>query len=479
MGTSVRLLPKERWVLILTSVSGFMIALDTTVVTTVLGTIRRELHASVEALEWTVNAYVLSFGVLLLTGAALGDRLGRRRMFIVGLATFTAASAACALAPGIGALIAARAVQGAGAALVLPLAMTQLSAAFPAQRRGRALGIFAGVAGLATFSGPFVGGAVAQGLAWGWVFWLNVPIGVAAITLTVANLAETYGPRTRLDAGGVVLATAGVFGLIWGLVRGNSVSWGSAEVLGSLLAGALLLAGFVVWEQHVAAPMLPMRFFRLRAFSTANAANFLLMGSMYGALFFLAQYLQTALGYGPLAAGLRLMPWTGLLMVSAPVAGTLADRYGERRFLSGGLLLQAVGLAWLALIARPGLPYPQMFPPLIVSGLGISMALPAAQRSAVGAVDVQEIGQASGAFNTLRQVGGVFGIATVVAIFAAVGGYGSPRQFTDGFRPALAAAAALALAGALIAAAMPGRGGARAMPVRAAGPPVGSGVSSR
>jgi EmrB/QacA subfamily drug resistance transporter len=434
-----------------------MIALDTTVVATVLSTIRRELGASVETLEWTVNAYVLSFGVLLLTGAALGDRFGRRRMFVIGLAVFAAASAACALSPNIGTLIAARAVQGGGAALVLPLAMTQLSAAFPAERRGKALGVFTGVAGLATFSGPFVGGAVAQGLAWQWVFWLNIPIGVAIIGLVPATVAETFGPNTRLDFGGVVLATGAALGLVWGLVRGNSAGWYSVEVVASLLAGALLVIGFVGWEGRTGAPMLPMRLFRVRAFSTANAANFCLIGSMYGALFLMAQYLQTALGYQPLAAGLRLMPWTGLLMICAPIAGTFADRLGERPFLAGGLVLQAAGLLWLALVAAPALPYPRMFAPLVLSGLGISMALPAAQKAVVGAVRADEIGQASGAFNALRQIGGAFGIAAIAAVFAATGSYTSPRRFTDGFAAAVGFAAALALIGAVIAASTPGR----------------------
>jgi len=449
---------KQGWILIVTSVSGFMIALDTTVVTTVLNSIRHDLDTPVETLEWMINAYVLSFGVLLLTGAALGDRFGRRRMFVTGLGLFTAASAACAVAPNAAALIAARAAQGAGAALVLPLAMTQLSAAFPPERRGRALGVFTGVAGLATFSGPFVGGAVAQGLAWRWVFGLNIPIGVVLILLVLAKVTETFGSATRFDVGGVLLATGGALGLVWGLVRGNGAGWGSAEVVASLLVGGLLVVAFVAWERRPdVAPMLPMRLFRVRAFSAANAANFCLMGSLYGALFFLAQYLQTALGYGPLAAGLRLMPWTGLLMIGAPAAGALADRLGERWLLAGGLALQAAGLAWIALLARPDLPYSQMLPPLVVSGLGLSMALPTAQKAVVGAVDTREIGPASGAFNTLRQIGGVFGVAIIVAVFAATGGYASPRQFTDGFLHAMGLAAGVALIGAIAALAVPGR----------------------
>jgi EmrB/QacA subfamily drug resistance transporter len=444
-------------VLALTSAAGFMIALDTTVVATVLTTIRRDLHPSAESLEWTVNAYVLTFGVLLLTGAALGDRFGRRRMFVVGLGIFTLASAGCALAPDTGTLIAARAVQGIGAALLLPLAMTQLSAAFPAARRGRALGVFTGVAGLATFGGPFIGGVVAQSVGWRWVFGLNVPVGVLAAVLVLATVPETFGAGTRFDVVGVPLAAGGALGLVWGLVRGNSAGWASPEVLGALVTGALLAVGFVGWELRAAAPMLPMRFFRVPAFAAANLANFCLMGSMYGALFFLAQDLQTGMGYGPLAAGLRLMPWTGLLMIGAPVAGTLADRLGERRFLAGGLLLHATGLAWLAAITEPGLPYSRMLPALLVGGLGLSMALPAAQKAAVGAVHHGEIGQASGAFNMVRQLGGLFGIAALAAAFAARGDYASPRHFTTGVAAALLAGSALALAGTLAAFGVPPR----------------------
>jgi EmrB/QacA subfamily drug resistance transporter len=466
----LRMTPSQLWALALTSTASFMIALDGTVVTTALSTIRHDLGASVATLEWTVNAYVLSFAVLLMTGAALGDRFGRRRMFVAGLAIFMASSAACGLSPGIGVLIAARAVEGAGAALVMPLALTQLSAAFSAEQRGRALGIFSGMTGLATLSGPFIGGAIAQGLAWQWIFWINVPIGLIAIVGVLSRMGESHGPNGRFDVSGVLLAMGGAFGLVWGAVRASSIGWASDEVVVSMLAGSLLAFAFVGWEQRASAPMLPMRFFRSRAFALANAANFALIGSMYGVLFFLAQYLQTALGYGPLGAGLRLMPWTGTLLVCAPVAGNLADRLGERRFLAGGLLLQGAGVGWLALVARPGLAYPQMLLPLVISGCGVSMAMPAAQKAVVGAVGAQEIGQASGAFNMLRQLGGVFGIAAIVSVFAATGNLGSPRGFTDGFGPAMGVAAVLALAGAAAALGVPGRAAPRPAGMSSSGP---------
>lgn len=471
-GDAGRMTPKQAWVLGLASLASSMMALDSLVVTTALGTIRQDLTASVEALEWTVNAYNLTFAVLLLTGAALGDRFGRRRVFAVGLAVFTAASVACALSPTTGALIAARAVQGAGAALVLPLSLTLISALFPSRQRGRAMGLYLGITGLATFSGPFVGGVVAEGLAWQWIFWLNLPVGLVAIALTVRRVDESTGPNGRFDLGGVVLVTSGAFGVVWGLVRGNAAGWGSAEVVGALVLGVALVVAFVLWERRAEAPMLPMRFFRLRAFATANPANFCVFASLYGTLFFLAQYFQTAHGEGPLGAGLRLMPWTATLMVCAPIAGRLADRYGERAFVVGGLLLQTLGMGWIALVADTGTGYLELLPALVVGGAGLTMAMPAAQKAVVGAVRPPEVGQASGAFMMLRILGGVFGVAVAVAVFAGVGGYASAGEFSGGFTAAMGVVTAFAFTGALVALGMPGR-----RPAAVAAPP-GAGVPS-
>jgi EmrB/QacA subfamily drug resistance transporter len=439
--------------------ASLMVMLDTMVVTTALSTIRLDLGASIEELEWTINAYTLSFAVLLMTAAALGDRFGRRRLFAIGLGLFTAASAACALAPGIGWLIAARAVQGAGSAMTMPHAMALLSAAFPPQRRARALGLFSSVTGLATLGGPLVGGAVTQGLAWQWIFWLNVPIGLLVIPLVLTRIEESLGTDTSLDFRGLGLVTGGALGLVWGLVRGNAAGWGSVEVVASLAAGAVLAAAFVAWELRASQPMLPMRFFRSRAFSSGNAASFLLYGSIFGMAFLLPQFLQTTLHYGPLGAGLRLAPWTVTLFLVAPIAGAQVNRIGERPLIVGGLLLQAVGFAWVGLIARPGLAYPDLIAPLILAGSGVSMALPAAQNSVIGAVPRGAIGKASGAFNTLRQLGGTFGIAAVAAVFAAAGSYASPQAFSDGFVPAVGIAAALSIVAAVAGLWTPGRHG--------------------
>jgi EmrB/QacA subfamily drug resistance transporter len=444
------------WVLTLASLASCMAALDTLVVTTALTTIRLDLDASIDQLEWTVNAYNLSFAVLLMTAAALGDRFGRRRMFAAGLGLFALASAACALAPTIGWLIAARGVQGIGAALITTLAFALVSAAFPPERRGWALGIFFSVTGLAVASGPLVGGAVVEGIAWQWIFWLNVPIGLALAPLALARVPESFGPDSALDLPGLALVSAGVLGLVWGLVRGNIAGWDSPEVVAALAAGALLLAAFVAWQLRARQPMLPMRFFRSRAFSAGNTAIFFAMGSLFCGVFFLAQFMQVALGSGPLDAGLRLLPWTATLFFVAPVAGALVDRFGERPFLVAGPLLQAVGMAWIALVADAGMAYGELVAPLIVAGVGISMTFPAAQNSVVGSVPAEAIGKAAGTNSTMRELGGVFGIALSVAVFAGAGSYASAQAFSDGFVAAMGVSAGLSLLGSLAGTALPG-----------------------
>ena len=446
---------KQKWILVLTASAAFMTALDTLVVTTALSTIQRDLGASVEGLEWTINAYNLSFAVLLMTAAALGDRFGRRRLFVAGIGLFVLASAACALAPSVGMLVAARAVQGAGAAAVTTLGLALVSAAFAAEQRGSALGIFFAVNGLAVAGGPLVGGAITQGIAWEWIFWLNVPIGIALIPLALKRIPESHGPDSKLDLPGLALVGGGVLGLVWGLVRGNAAGWASPEVLGALLGGLALLGAFVAFELRSPAPMLPMRFFRSRAFSAGNAAIFCAVGSLFCVVFFMAQFLQTGLGYDPLGAGLRLLPWTATLFFVAPLAGKLVDRFGERPFLVIGPLLQALGLAWIALIAKASMGYGELVAPLMLAGVGISMTLPAAQNSVVGSVPEEAIGKAAGTNSTMRELGGVLGIALGVAAFAGAGGYASPAQFSDGFVAAITVAAVLSAVAAICGSALP------------------------
>jgi len=452
------------WVLAVASIASLMVALDALVVTTALPVIRVHLGASVEQLEWTVNAYTLTFAVLLMTGAALGERFGRRRMFATGLAIFSGASAACALAPSVGWLIAARAVQGAGAALVMPLAMTLLSAAYAPEQRARALGMFSGITGLAVLGGPVIGGAITQGIAWQWIFWINVPIGLLTIPLVFRRVDESYGPRSAPDLAGLALVTGAALGIVWGLVRGNAAGWASVEVIATLAIGVALVLAFVVWERRAAAPMLSMRLFASRPFSSGNAGIFFMCTALYGAVFFMAQFLQIAQHHGPLDAGIRLLPWTATLFVVAPITGARIRRVGERPFAVAGLLLQAAGMGWIALIATPDVDYWRLVAPLVIAGCGVSMAMPALQNAVVSAVAPADIGKASGTFNMLRQLGGVFGVATLVAVFTGAGSYASAQTFSDGFTAAIAVAAGLSLVGAAACAGLPARVAAGAEP---------------
>ena len=428
-----------------------MVVLDLLVVSTALSTIRRDLGASVEELEWTVNAYTLSFAVLLMTASALGDRFGRRRVFAAGLGLFAAASAACALSPNAATLIAARTVQGAGAATIMPLALAVLNTAFPPERRGWAMGVYGGITGLAALLGPVVGGAITQGVSWEWIFWVNVPIAALAIPLVLARVPESLGPRVAIDLRGLALGALAALGLVWGLVRGNGAGWASAEVLVALIGGTAFAVAFVLAEQRSASPMLPTRLFGSRAFSAGNATIFLLNASLTGGVYLMAQFLQVGLGHRPLAAGLGMLPWGIAPFLIAPRAGALVDRVGERPLIAGGLVLQTIGLAWISLVADADMPYAQLIAPMTVAGVGFSMALPAVTKAVVGGVAMADIGKASGAFSTMRQLGGAFGVAILVAVFAGAGGYGSAQAFSDGFVPAIAAASGLAFAGAIAA----------------------------
>ena len=437
------------WTFAISSVALFMTTLDNLVVTTALPVIHKDLHASLSGLEWTVNAYTLTFAVLLITGAALGDRFGRRRMFVVGLTIFTAGSAAAALAPSIDVLIAARAVQGLGGAIVLPLTLTILSAAVPAERRGLVLGAWGGISGLAVAMGPLVGGAVVEGISWQWIFWLNVPIGLVLIPLAYFRLRETYGPNDALDLPGVGLASAGLFGIVWGLVRGNQVGWGSPEIVGSLMLGVVVLGLFLLWELRTEQPMLPLRFFRNRTFSSANIASFLMFFGMFGSIFLLAQFFQTVQGYSPLQAGLRVLPWTAMPIFVAPLAGALSDRIGGRPLMATGLALQSVGLAWIAFVSTPTVAYSALVIPFILSGVGMALYFAPVANVVLSAVKPEEEGQASGANNAIRELGGVFGVAVLASVFAHYGGYGSGQSFVDGLTPAIYVGAALVAAGAV------------------------------
>jgi EmrB/QacA subfamily drug resistance transporter len=445
------------WTLAITSVALFMVVLDNLVVSTALPVIRVDLDASIEELEWTVNAYTLTFAVFLLTGAALGDRFGRRRMFATGIAIFTLASAGAALAPTIDALIAARAIQGIGGALVMPLTLTILSTAFPAERRGVALGMWGAIGGVAVASGPLVGGLVIEGIAWQWIFWLNVPVGIALAPLALLRLRETYGTDKALDLPGLALVSAGLLGLVWGLVNGNAQGWTSPRILGAVGLGVVLLAAFICWELRARAPMLPMRFFRSRTFAAANTASLLMTFGMFGAIFLLTQFFQTAQGHSPLQAGLRVLPWTLMPMVVAPVAGALSDRIGGRLLLASGLGLQALGLAWNAAVTEAGVGYASLVGPFVISGIGMGLFFAPLANVVLGSVARDEEGKASGANNAVREVGGVLGVAVLASIFSQAGGYGTAETFVDGLVPAMYVGAGVVGLGALAALILPQR----------------------
>ncbi len=456
------------WTFVVTSAALFMASLDNLVVTTALPSIREHLHASLEGLQWTVNAYTLTFAVLLLTGASLGERYGRRRMFVAGLALFTAGSAAAALAPGVGWLIAARAVQGVGAAILIPLTLTLLSAAVSPERRGVALGAWGAVGGLAIAIGPLVGGAVVEGASWQWIFWLNVPIGLALLPIAWFRLTESRGPATRLDLPGVVLASLGLLGIVFGVVRGNDHGWTSLTVLPPMVAGALLVVAFAAWEMRAPEPMLPLQLFRSRAFTMTNVASLLMFFGMFGSIFLLAQFLQVVQHYSPLQAGLRTLPWTAMPVLVTPIAGALSDRIGGRPLLVTGLALQAIGLGWLAAVTTPTVAYATLVPAFVVSGIGMSLFFAPVANVVLGSVRRDQEGIASGANNAIRELGGVFGIAVLGAVFAARGGYTSGASFVAGLSPAVWVGAAAVAAAAAAALALPRLRKTAALPAAAA-----------
>ncbi|SCE25868.1 drug resistance transporter, EmrB/QacA subfamily, partial [Streptomyces sp. DvalAA-14] len=443
--------------LILASLGAFLTSLDVVVVSTALPTLQTHLHASLSDLEWTINGYNLAFACLMLTGAALGDRFGKRNMYVLGVGVFTLSSIACALSDSSGSLIAARVVQGAGAAVVLPLTLSLISDAFPLEKRGAAIGIWGGITGLGVAAGPVLGGLIIQDIAWQWIFWINVPVGAAVIVLSLLMLKDTRGGRPQLDLVGVGLICAALFALVWAPVRAPSIGWGDPEVIIALVVGAILMTAFLSWQRRARHPMLPLAYFSSRGFSTANGVAFFLSFSLIGSLFMITQMFQIGLGYNPLQAGLRILVWTAMPMLIAPLAGGLSDKIGNKPFMMFGLLLQGGGLLWLALASKPDVSYGTLVGPLIVAGIGIAMVFPTVANAVVGSVPIIDSGVAAGTNNTVREGGGVFGVAVLAAVFAAQGGYSSPASFMHGFRAAEIVAAVVAIAGAGVAALAPNK----------------------
>jgi EmrB/QacA subfamily drug resistance transporter len=446
---------RRGWTLAIVSIGLFMVVLDNLVVNVALPSLHRDLGASIQSLEWTVNAYVLSYAVLLLTGAALGDRFGRKRMFMAGIALFTASSAAAALAPSTELLIAARAIQGIGAAIATPLTLTLLADAFPPAQRGMAIGIWSAVSGIAVALGPLVGGAMVQVASWHWIFWINVPIGAALVPLAAVRLSESHGSNAELDLRGLALGSTGLFGLVFGLVRSQSLGWANLEVLFSLAAGAITVVSFILHERRAEAPMLPMSFFANRGFAVTNVVSLAMYFGMFGSIFFLSQFLQNVLHNTPLQAGVKLLVWTGATMVVAPLAGFFSERFGSRPFLVAGLALQAIALGWLASLTSVHQTYASMIAPFVLAGSGMALVFAPAANAVLSSVRTEEAGQASGATNAIRELGGVLGIAVLATVFTSHGSYASAQQFVDGLTPAMWVGVGVLGAGALIAAGLP------------------------
>jgi len=446
---------RRTWTLAIVSIGLFMVVLDNLVVNVALPSIHRDLGASIQALEWTVNAYVLAYAVMLLTGAALGDRFGRKRMFIAGIALFTASSAAAAVSLSTGLLIAARASQGIGAAIVTPLTLTLLADAFPPERRGIALGVWSGISGTAVALGPLVGGAVIQAASWHWIFWINVPIGMVLVVLAATRLTESHGPSARLDLGGLALASTGLFGVVFGLVQSQSLGWTNPEVVIALAAGLVLVLAFIRYELRTAEPMLPLSFFAKRSFAVTNAVSLAMYFGMFGSIFLLSQFLQNVLGNTPLQAGVKLLAWTGATMVAAPLAGYFSERYGSRLFMVAGLAMQALALGWLASITTTDMSYASMVVPFILAGAGMGLVFAPSASAVLASVRTDQAGQASGATNAIRELGGTLGIAVLATVFTSHGSYASPQAFVNGLVPAMWVGVGVLALGALIAAVLP------------------------
>jgi EmrB/QacA subfamily drug resistance transporter len=444
--------PASRPLTVLLAAGAYLlVTLDALVVVTALPSIHADLGGGTGGLPWIINAYTLTFAAGIITAAAIGDRLGRRRTYGIGLVLFSAASAACALAPDLGWLIGFRAVQGLGAAVLMPLGLTLLTSAFPVEKRGAVVGIWGGVAGLGVAAGPLVGGVVTEGLDWHWVFWINVPLGLAAALALPRLLPESYGPRSRLDLVGMVTASGAMGALVWGILRGPIAGWSSTEVLVALAVGVVLLATFLVWETRTAQPMLPLSLFRSSVFSASCSTAFLMTASIFSTAYMTSQFFQVSLGDSPLETGVRFLPWTMTPLLVAPAAGKLIDKVGARALATPGLLLQAVGFVWLRHEAVNQAGYASYILPFIVAGVGISMALPAPSSAGLNAAPPAMLGRASGVLNTLQQVGAAFGVAVVTAVFDAHGSLTTPSSTLDGYEWVLITTAAISTVGGLTA----------------------------
>jgi EmrB/QacA subfamily drug resistance transporter len=449
-------------VILATGIPMFMATLDNLVMTNALPVLSKDLGASLEELQWFVNAYTLVFASLILMAVALGDRLGRRTVFVAGIAIFTAASVFSALATDPTQLIIGRALQGIGGAGIMPLSLSLLTGAVEPRRRPLAIGIWGGLAGLGVAVGPLIGGAVVEGWNWQGIFWINVPVGIIAIPIILAILPNAFGQRVRLDIPGVLLAGLGVLGVVFGIVRGNDAGWDSFEVLGALIAGGVLLVSFIVWELRTKNPLLPLRLFRDRSFSIANIVGFGFSFGMFGAVFILIQYLQIVGGHSPLEAAVMTTPWTMAPMIVAPLAGMVAGRVGTRLLIVAGLVLQAAGLGWLGLVMSADSSYGDMLPAFILAGVGMGLVFAPSSTAVLANIAPEDTAKASGTNSTLREIGVALGTAVLTAVFTGAGGQLTPTGYVDAAHPAVLTGAAVVLATAIVAIFLPhGRLGRR------------------
>ncbi len=443
------------WTFAVVSIALFMSMLDNLVVITALPAIKRALGASVGDLEWTVNAYTLAFAVLMMTGSALGDRYGRKRIFLLGVGIFTIGSASAALSDTSGHLLLARAVQGVGAAFLTPLTLTILARVFPPEQRAAVIGLWAGVSGLGLAIGPLVGGAIVNGIAWNAIFWINIPFGALVLVLGFLRLEESRGDRLPLDLPGIILAGVGLFGITFGLIRGNALGWGSATILLALAGGVVLLMAFVLWERRATAPMLRLDLFAIRSFSVSNAVGYLMSAGMFGSIFLLTLFIQQIQGASPLQAGLKTMPWTGTIMIVAPLAGLLSARIGSRPVVVAGMALQTGALLWIGAVSSITVPYLNLLPAFILGGIGMGLTFAPLSSAVINAVSGNLEGQASGAYNSIRELGGVFGIAILGAVFQHVASAPTAASFMSGFHTAVFAGAAIVFVGTMFAVILP------------------------
>lgn len=451
LATSSRRTRPFALVLAAASLPMFMATLDNLVMTNALPVLHRDMGASVEELQWFVNAYTLAFAGAILIAAALGDRFGRRTVFAIGIALFGAGSVFAALSTDPGQLIAARAVQGLGAAAVMPLSLALLSGAVPRERRALAIGIWGGISGLGVAVGPLVGGAIMEGWNWQAIFWINVPVALIAIPLALVVLRNDFGARERIDVPGAVLAAGGVLALVHAIVRGNDDGWDSVGVIAEIVLGAALLVAFFVWQTRAKAPLVPLRLFRDRSFSVTNIIGFAFSFGTFGAVFILIQYLQVVQGSTPLEAAVQTTPWTLAPMFVAPIAGMLAPRVGTRILMVAGLALQAIALTWIGTVMSADLDYPVLIAPFIMAGVGMALVFAPSATALLATLGLVDHAKASGVNSTVRELGVALGTAVMTAIFVGAGGELLPDLYVEAARPAVLTGAAVLFAATIAA----------------------------